>query len=60
MLKEKTLTPSDARELIEAHGASEAFDDILLALRAIESPDILQKASPERRAFAQDFIKAIQ
>ncbi|MCP5550070.1 MAG: tetratricopeptide repeat protein [Akkermansiaceae bacterium] len=60
VVTEGALTPAAAAKLIEEGQAGERFADVLLALRAADDRDVLLKASPERRAFAEDFLARIE
>ncbi|MCW1924495.1 tetratricopeptide repeat protein [Luteolibacter arcticus] len=60
VLSNQALSPRDAIAMIEAAGNPEPLADIVLALRSIEEPGLLDKVSPEVRTVAKDFIKRIQ
>ncbi len=59
LLSQKALDPADAITMIEDNGAQESLADTLVALRSIDDPGLLKKTSPERRAFAKDFLARI-
>ena len=56
LLSENHLTLAEVTQLITEQNAQEIYDDILLALNSLENPALLIKASPERQAFARDFL----
>jgi tetratricopeptide (TPR) repeat protein len=60
LLSRQALTPRDAITMIEAAGNPEPLADVVLALRSIDDPGLLDKVSPEVRTVARDFIKRIQ
>ena len=59
LLSQKALDPADVITMIEDNGAQESLADTLVALRSIDDPGLLKKTSPERRAFAKDFLARI-
>ena len=54
------IEPATAIEMIQSAGAEEPLADIVLALRAMDDRSLLTKASPERRAFAEDFLQRLE
>lgn len=60
VISSKAVTPADAVKMITAHGSPEPLAEILLALESLENPSLLDKASPERRTVARDFLRKLQ
>ena len=59
LLSSKHLSSQEVSQLILEHKAQEPLSEILLALQSLDDPALLTKASPERQAFAKDFLKKI-